>query len=229
VLEVVAERTTQATESLFEQGLSRQQRASVEVATLDMWEPFAQVAREQVPQAAQVYDRFHLSQHLNAAVDQTRRAENKRLRARDDKSLHRTRHLWLRDPATLDESGQAQLAGLSKRDLQTVAVWRLKEEFRGFFACPTVERAGEFFQSWRQRVKGLGNAALQKVATMFERHWLGLVAYIEHRVTNALAESLNTQIQLFKAKARGFRDASGFRRTILFHLGQLDLYPHELR
>jgi transposase len=64
---------------------------------------------------------------------------------------------------------------------------------------------------------------------MFKRHWSGLAAYLEHRVTNALAESLNTQIQLLKAKARGFRFASGFRRTILFHLGQLDLYPHESR
>jgi transposase len=64
---------------------------------------------------------------------------------------------------------------------------------------------------------------------MFERHWSDLAAWIEHRVTNALAESLNAQIQLLTAKARGFSDASGFRRTILFHLGQLDLYPHELR
>jgi transposase len=229
VLEVVAERTTQATESLFEQALSPRQRARIEVVTLDMWEPFAQAARAQVPQAAQVYDRFHLSQHLNAAVDQTRRAENKRLQAQQDKSLNRTRYLWLRDPATLDEGQQAQLAELSERDLQTVAVWRLKEEFRAFFACRTVEEAREFFQSWQQRVKELGNAALQKVAAMFDRHWSGLAAYIEHRVTNALAESLNTQIQLLKAKARGFRYASGFRRAILFHLGQLDLYPHELR
>lgn len=229
VLEVVAERTTQASKSLFEQGLSPAQRASVEVVTLDMWEPFAQASREQVPQAAQVYDRFHLSKHLNAAVDQTRRAENKRLRAQGDKSLNRTRYLWLRDPSTLDESQQAQLAELADRDLQTVAVWGLKEEFRTFFACQTVAEATEFFQDWQQRVKELGNAALQKVATMFERHWSGLVAYIEHRVTNAMAESLNTQIQLLKAKARGFREASGFRRAILFHMGQLDLYPHELR
>lgn len=229
VLEVVAERTIQATQSLFQQGLSAAQRPRVEVVTLDMWEPFAQAARAQVPQAAQVYDRFHLSQHLNAAVDQTRRAENKRLQAQQDKSLNRTRYLWLRDPARLDEGQQAQLAELLERDLQTVAVWRLKEEFRAFFACPTVEQASEFFQSWQQRVKELGNAALQKVAAMFARHWSGLVSYIEHRVTNALAESLNTQIQLLKAKARGFRDAVGFRRTILFHLGQLDLYPLELR
>lgn len=226
VLEVVAERTTAAAETLLEAALSPAQRAQVQVVTLDMWPPFAQAARTQCPQAAQVYDRFHLSQHLNAAVDQTRRAENKNLQTQDDKTLNGTRYLWLRAPTTLNESQQAQLQELCQRDLQTVAVWQLKEDFRDLFACHTVNEAQTFFQKWCLHVTALGNKPLQKVAAMFERHWSGIAAYIEHRVTNAMAESLNTKIQLLKAKARGFRYASGFRRTILFHLGQLDLYPH---
>lgn len=225
VLEVIAERTTQAAEVLLKTALSPAQRAQVKVVTLDMWEPFAQAARAQLPQAAQVYDRFHLSQHLNAALDQTRRAENKRLQTQGDKTLNGTRYLWLRAATTLGESQQAKLQDLCQRDLQTVAVWQLKEDFRELFACQTLRTAQTFFQTWRARVSALGNAPLQKVAATFERHWSGIAAYIEHRVTNALAESLNTKIQLLKAKARGFRFASGFRRTILFHLGQLDLYP----
>ncbi len=225
VLEVVAERTTAAATTLFEQGLSPAQRASVQAVSLDMWGPFKQAAQNQVPQAAYVYDHFHVSSYLNDAVDQTRRAENKRLRKEDDLTLTGTRYLWLRNPATLDETQQARLHDLAARALHTAAVWRLKEDFRSFFACRTVAAAQTFFQNWCARVKTLGNAPLQKVAQMLERHWDGLVAYIEHPVTNALAESLNTQIQLLKAKARGFRHALGFRRTILFHLGQLDLYP----
>lgn len=225
VLEVVAERTTAAATTLFEQGLSPAQRASVQAVSLDMWGPFKQAAQAQVPQAAYVYDHFHVSSYLNDAVDQTRRAENKRLRKSDDATLTGTRYLWLHNPATLDETQQARLHDLTALELQTAAVWRLKEDFRSFFACHTVAAAQTFFQNWCAQAKTLGNAPLQKVAQMLERHWDGLVAYIEHPVTNALAESLNTQIQLLKAKARGFRHALGFRRTILFHLGQLDLYP----
>jgi transposase len=191
-----------------------------------MWEPFAQAARTQLPYAALVYDRFHWSQYLNAAVDQTRRAEHKRLQTQGDKTLNGTRYLWLRAASTRHENQQAQWQDLCQRELHTVAVWQLKEDFRALFACPTVSEAQTFFQNWCARVRALGNAPWQKVAAMFERHWSGIAAYIEHRVTNAMAESLNTKIQLLKAKARGFRHASGFRRTILFHLGQLDLYPH---
>lgn len=226
VLEVIAERTKQAATTLLETALSPVQRAQVKVVTLDMWEPFAQAAHTQLPYAALVYDRFHLSQYLNAAVDQTRRAEHKRLQTQGDKTLNGTRYLWLRAASTLHENQQAQLQDLCQRELHTVAVWQLKEDFRALFACPTVSEAQTFFQNWCARVRALGNAPLQKVAAMFERHWSGIAAYIEHRVTNAMAESLNTKIQLLKAKARGFRHASGFRRTILFHLGQLDLYPH---
>jgi transposase len=40
-----------------------------------------------------------------------------------------------------------------------------------------------------------------------------------------LAESINGRIQQLKTKAHGFKSWFGFRRAILFHLGQLDLYP----
>ncbi|HWQ32308.1 MAG TPA: transposase, partial [Blastocatellia bacterium] len=64
-----------------------------------------------------------------------------------------------------------------------------------------------------------------RVANMFKEHWSGLIAYLRHRVSNGLAESVNGRIQQLKAKARGFKSWFGFRRAILFHFGQLDLYP----
>lgn len=79
VLEVVEQRTHEAATTLLEQGLSALQQCVVKVVTLDMWPPFAKAVRAQLPQADLVYERFHLSEHLNAAVDRTRRQELKRL------------------------------------------------------------------------------------------------------------------------------------------------------
>jgi transposase len=42
-----------------------------------------------------VRDRFHVSQHLNQAVDQVRRAENKQLANEGDSRLKGTKHWWL--------------------------------------------------------------------------------------------------------------------------------------
>jgi transposase len=225
VLEVVEHRTNEATNDLFARALSAPQKAAVKVVTLDMWPPFATAARTQLPAADLVYDRFHLSEHLNAAVDQTRRQEHKRLSQTGDERLKQTRYLWLRAPQSLSEKQQEQLETLCQSELETVAAWRLKEEFRGFFDCRSEEAATTFFHAWYERVKELGNFRLSKVAKMFKEHWSGLIAYLRHRVSNGLAESVNGRIQQLKTKARGFKSWFGYRRAILFHLGQLDLYP----
>ena len=60
---------------------------------------------------------------------------------------------------------------------------------------------------------------------MLQRHLEGWVAYIRHRVTNAVAENLNGQLQRIKTNARGFRQFPNFRVAILFFLGKLDIYP----
>lgn len=47
----------------------------------DMWKPYLEVIAAQASQALQVLDRFHITMHLNQAVDEVRRAESARLRA----------------------------------------------------------------------------------------------------------------------------------------------------
>jgi transposase len=45
-----------------------------------MWKPYLKVIAAQAGQALHVLDRFHITSHLNQAVDQVRRAESTRLR-----------------------------------------------------------------------------------------------------------------------------------------------------
>jgi transposase len=47
----------------------------------DMWQPYLQVMAAQAGQALHVVDRFHITMHLNQALDQVRRTESSRLRA----------------------------------------------------------------------------------------------------------------------------------------------------
>jgi transposase len=225
VLEVVEHRTNEAATTLLEQGVSAAQKATVKVVTLDRWPPFAKAVRTHLPQADLIYDHFPLSAHLNAAVDQTRRHEHKQLSKAGDERLKQTRYRWLRAPETLTQTQRHQLEKLGESSLATVAAWRLKEDFRNFFSAPDEAAATEFFQSWCAGVAALGNFRLSKVAAMFKEHWSGIITYLRHHLSNGLAESLNGRIQQLKSKARGFKSCAGFRRAILFHLGQLNLYP----
>ena len=111
------------------------------------------------------------------------------------------------------------------KELKTVQAFQIKEEFKQFFNAQSKQQATEFFNNWQQKVVESKNVQLIKVAKMFKQHLSGLLNYITHRISNAVAESLNSRIQQLKAKARGFISPKAFRVAILFHFGKLNLYP----
>ena len=226
VLEVSKDRTIEAVLEVYNT-LNTKQLESVESVTMDMWSAFETVTKRVVSQADVVHDRFHLSGYLNNAVDITRRAENKKLVKNEDTSLQKTKYLWLKNPNKLTEKDKERLEDIIKNNKtpNLVTAYELKEEFKKFFDCPTAESATQFFKDWRQNVLKSKNTQLIKVATMFEKHFTGILSYIKHHVTNAIAEGLNSRIQQLKAKARGFKSAAAFRIAILFHFGKLYLYP----
>lgn len=226
VLEVSKDRTIESVLEVYNT-LNTKQLESVESVTMDLWSAFETVTKRVVPQADVVHDRFHLSGYLNNAVDITRRAENKKLVKNEDTSLQKTKYLWLKNPNKLTEKDKERLEDIIKNNKtpNLVTVYELKEEFKKFFDCPTAESATQFFKDWHLNVLKSQNTQLIKVATMFEKHFTGILSYIKHHVTNAIAEGLNSRIQQLKAKARGFKSAAAFRIAILFHFGKLYLYP----
>lgn len=198
---------------------------------MDMWSAFKTAIQKSIPKADIVHDRFHLAQYLNKAVEVTRRAENKKLRKQDNEILTGSRYLWLKNEENLSEFQQMlrdEIIINNQQDhlnLQTIQVWRYKEEFKAFFNAKNEQQAIAFFEQWEKKVIELGNKPLIKVLKTFKNHLQQLITYCKHRVSNAMAESRNTAIQLLKAKARGFYAAQNFRTNILFHFGKLDLYP----
>jgi transposase len=65
----------------------------------DMWKPYLQVIAAQAGQALHVLDRFHITSHLNQAVDQVRRAESTRLGAKSKKEAQRASPAKAKCPA----------------------------------------------------------------------------------------------------------------------------------
>lgn len=48
-----------------------------------MWKPFRNVAKAHAPQAAILFDKFHIMSHLGKALDTVRKSEYARLSGRD--------------------------------------------------------------------------------------------------------------------------------------------------
>jgi transposase len=59
----------------------------------DMWKPYLQVIATHIGHALHVLDRYHITSHLNQAVDQVRRTEGTRLRTKSKKAAQRLKHM----------------------------------------------------------------------------------------------------------------------------------------
>ena len=66
---------------------------------------------------------------------------------------------------------------------------------------------------------------IKKTARTIRAHQYGIINAMACRRSNAMAESNNSRIVSLKQRARGYRNPERFRIAILFHLGQLDMYP----
>lgn len=222
VLDVVAGRDTAQAVALW-QTLPAEQRAKVEAAAMDMGANFVAATRQAAPQAAIVHDRFHVSQHLNEAVDKTRREEARRLEEKGDDTLKSTRWLWLH--GTVPEQHQATFAELLEMNLKTSRAWLYKEQMVEFWSQPDAAAGERFFTQWYRTVMHSKLEAVKKAARTLKAHLLNLLTYFQHPITNALTEGFNSKIQAIKADARGFRRFANYRARILFFCGKLDLPP----
>jgi len=224
VLDVVADRTAEAAEQLW-QTLSLAQKEAVEAVAVDMWEPFIQTLQKELPEADIVHDKFHVSKYLGEAVDKVRRQEHKELMAQGDETLKGTRQLWLYNPQNFSAEQRAEFGRLKDLQLKVARAWAAKELFSKFWEYQEEGWARRFFKHWfgwasRSRLK-----PVVEVAQLLKRHLENLLTYLKHHITNAVTEGLNSKIQAIKAAARGFRSFRNYRIRILFFCGKLDLYP----
>lgn len=85
-VEHIAEERTQESLDGYYAGLTQAQRDGIEAVTMDMWEPYIQATRAQVPDAEDriVFDRFHVMGHIGKAVDTIRKQEHCELMASGD-------------------------------------------------------------------------------------------------------------------------------------------------
>lgn len=222
------------TESLsaFYRSLPQEQLERIELVAMDMHAPYIQATREHIPDADRkiVFDRFHVAKHLNEAVDQVRRAENRELLEHGDRSLVGTKYLWLRREHVPSPVGsRAGFRQLARGMLRTARAWAIKEAATTlwrFVARGWAERGWRAWISWALRSR---LEPIQRAARMIRDHLFGIVNASIFRASNALSETINGKIQRIKRLACGFRNQTRFKNAILFHLGGLDLYPSQCR
>jgi transposase len=223
----VAENREQSSLDAFWSGLSNEQLEAVQAVAMDMWDPYVNSTRLHLPDAERkiVFDKFHLAKHLSEAVDLVRRRENRQLKAGGDDRLAGTRYDWLRHPARMEPEDRKQFAQLRDSNLKTARAWALKEAMMAFFEYVYERPARKHFRWWHNWATRSRLRPILDKARMLKRRFENIVTYLQHRITNAASESINSKVQWVKYTARGFRNKANFVTAIYFHCGGLDLAP----
>lgn len=207
--------------------LSPKRREKIESIAVDMWDPYLASIRKHVPDAEEkvVFDRYHLMTHMGKAVDEVRKAEHRELVQNDDERLKGTKYLWLYSKENVPKEKTGWLRGLRRMNLRTARAWAIKENFRELWRFFRRSWAEKHFKAWFFWATHSKLAPVITTAWTFKRHLAQILNYVQHRITNAVSEGLNSKIQTIKKKAYGFRNRENLKTSIFFHCGGLNLYP----
>lgn len=194
----------------------------IEVVSIDMSPAYIKGVAQALPDAQVTFDKFHVIWHANAAVDRTRRIEQ-----RTTPSLKGMRWSLLKDRAALHPEARADLDGLIAR-LTTVRIsraWSYKEQLREILQRRQPNVVREMLSYWCTCVMRSKVEPMKDVAAMIRRHMEGIVAWSRTRQTNGFLEALNGLFQAAKRKARGFKRIETIRTVIFLIAGKLDFGP----
>ncbi|MHB2153829.1 ISL3 family transposase [Calditrichota bacterium GD2] len=227
VIDVSEGRTTSSASSLINKGLTEKQKEGLKAVSMDMWKAFIKAVQKELPNASIVHDKFHIMKYLNDGVDKTRREEARKLQKSNDKTLVKSKYLFLKNPENMTDKQLSRFRKIQELNLTTSQAWAAKENFKEFFRSETINDAKFFFAEWYQDIKDRSLNKMIKVGKMLIAHSDGLLNYIRYQIDNSVAEWLNGKIQEIKTVGRGFRKFENFRIAILFFLGKLDLFPQE--
>lgn len=215
---------TEAAKDCFS-SLSEKQVDSVEAVAMDMSAAYVKATKETLPKAQIVHDRFHVMQLATKAVDQIRRGEHKRLQGEGDDRLTKTRYLWLKSQENLSEKQQNRFDAVYTNRLETGRAWAYKEMLRDLWNHDEASEATDFFKAWYRSVIHTKLEPMKKVARTIKERLANVVSYCTHRITNAVAEGMNSKIMAIKRRVGGFRNIENFKIAVFFYCGGLDLYP----
>ena len=192
----------------------------------DMWKPYLEVMATQAGQALHVLDRFHITMHLNQAVDQVRRAESSRLRAAGKAAAQRLKHLrWplLRRGSRVRGRARQKLNALLASKLATARAWDLKEAFSHFWKYHSLTWAGAFLDYWSYRAMRSRLEPMKKVARMLRAHQELLLNWFRAHgeISSGAVEGLNNKIRVVTRRSYGFRTYEAMEIALYHTLGRL--------
>jgi transposase len=200
------ERKKETLDEFFQTELSARQRRGITAACVDMWEPFRLSIEQWAPNCRIVYDKFHILQHANAAVDEVRREEFFRKGGRKRGLVKGKRWLLLTRWLNLTPSKRQELNTLFSMNRRLMKAYLLKESLERLWFYRYEGPMLGYLQRWINQLRWQRLRPFQKLAEMLLDHLDGILNYCRTKVPLGVVEAVNGNIKSLLRRGRGYKN-----------------------
>ena len=208
---------SEASMTAFYDWLGHRKSRKIKLAVMDMWKPFRNSTQSHAPQAAILFDKFHILRHLGEALDKVRNAEYARVTGPKRKFIKGQKYVLLAHKENLTREGRKNLKRLLAANKRLNTAYLLRESFAQLWDYKSQAWARRFFENWKSQLRWQRLKPFENFAAMIERHWDGAAAYCrpENKIALGFVEGLNNKIRVLQRRAYGLRDEDYLRLKIL--------------
>ena len=200
------ERKQETLDAFFQQELSAFQRERIRAACVDMWEPYTNSIREHCPNCRIVYDKFHVMQRANEAVDEVRRAEFFRKKGNLREVVKGKRWLLLSRWMHLDGTKKGLLNELFALNRRLLKAYLLKESLSRLWNYTYEGAMLNYLNKWIDQLKWQRLPAFDRLALMLANHLEGILNYCRTKVRFGVVEAINANLKSLLRRGRGYKN-----------------------
>ena len=193
----------------------RAAKAQIKAVATDMSAAYWSAVLEHLPDAALVFDKFHVLKLMNERLDDLRRAMVREAEGPLKLKIKGTRFLLLRNPENLTADQIPKLEQALHLNEPLMLGWYLKEEWRELWNQTSRKRMEAFLKDWCDQASQTGIGQMLRMAKTLRTHAAGILAYAEHPITSGKLEGINNKIKTLTKRSYGFHDENFFILKLL--------------
>ena len=196
-------------------------RGRVEIVAMDMWVPYRDAVRWNLPSAKIIVDKFHVVRLANQGLEAMRRELRQTLTDRQRRTLMHDRFVLLRRREDLTDKDRMILEIWTQHMPLLAQAYGAKEQFYGIWSARNKEDAEAAYAAWRVALSPELQVAFQPLTTAMA-HWHDeIFAYFSvpgARITNATTEVPSGLAKLAQRSGRGY-SFEAIRAKLLYGIG----------
>jgi len=193
-------------DEFFGSQLTSRPRQRIEAACVDMWEPFRLSIQRWAPQCQIVYDKFHVIQHANDAVDEVRRAEFFRKGTKMRELVKGKKWLLLSRWKNLTTQQRGDMNRLFQLNRRLFKAYLLKESLERLWEYHYEGAMLNYLRKWIDQPRWQRLPSFQELGQMLLKHLEGILNYCRTKVRFGVVEAINGNIRMLLNRGRGYKN-----------------------